>query len=208
MLVPMGVMAFMTISLIWAPLNPFSPEHAWLVEGIHPSGFLVPTGFSESSGGHVLITGISLLVLIIGLGTAYFKFRPSSGKKFNNDQDVLSKMLAEQFYLDWIYEKGIAPAFLAFTRLSHWVDQKVIDGMVNGIANGVVRNGSNLSIAAALGWWDKKIVDGLVNLIANWTMGIGDRIRKIQAGKVQLYLFWTIGAVLLLLAALIYFTRG
>jgi NADH-quinone oxidoreductase subunit L len=47
-------------------------------------------------------------------------------------------------------------------------------------------------------WFDRNIVDGLVNLSGNATLGLSERIRGLQSGKVQVYaLIFLVGALLL-----------
>jgi NAD(P)H-quinone oxidoreductase subunit 5 len=42
-------------------------------------------------------------------------------------------------------------------------------------------------IAALLLWWDVRVVDGAVNGVAAVTLRTGDRLRRIQTGRVQNY---------------------
>ena len=83
-------------------------------------------------------------------------------------------------------------------RASYWVNQNVIDGVVNAAGKGT----------AALGvltyrFLDQDAVDGAVNAIANETGNAGGLLRYVQSGRVQRYalmLFAAVGLLALLLA--------
>jgi NADH:ubiquinone oxidoreductase subunit 5 (subunit L)/multisubunit Na+/H+ antiporter MnhA subunit len=55
-----------------------------------------------------------------------------------------------------------------------------------------------LAFSRAIGWTDRYLVDGVLNVISAWTLDGGDRLRRIQTGKVQDYV-WAVGLGLLAL---------
>jgi NADH-quinone oxidoreductase subunit L len=57
-----------------------------------------------------------------------------------------------------------------------------------------------LAFARAIGWIDRYLVDGVLNVVSAWTLDAGDRLRRIQTGKVQDYV-WGLGLGLLALMA-------
>ncbi len=57
-----------------------------------------------------------------------------------------------------------------------------------------------LVFSRAIGWIDRYLVDGLLNVVSAWTLDGGDRLRRIQTGKVQDYV-WAVGLGLLALMA-------
>jgi NADH-quinone oxidoreductase subunit L len=57
-----------------------------------------------------------------------------------------------------------------------------------------------LAFARAVGWIDRYLVDGVLNVISAWTLDAGDRLRRVQTGKVQDYV-WAVGLGLLALLA-------
>jgi len=57
-----------------------------------------------------------------------------------------------------------------------------------------------LTFSRAIGWIDRYLVDGVLNVISAWTIEAGDRLRRIQTGKVQDYV-WAVGLGLLALMA-------
>jgi NADH-quinone oxidoreductase subunit L len=62
-------------------------------------------------------------------------------------------------------------------------DQWVIDGIVNGVA--IVTRG----VATVNGFIDKLFVDGAVNLVGNALIFGGNRLRRLQTGQIQQYLY-------------------
>jgi NADH-quinone oxidoreductase subunit L len=56
-----------------------------------------------------------------------------------------------------------------------------------------------LGISRAIGWVDRYVVDGVVNLLSAWALGAGDRLRRIQSGQAQDYLYGIALGVLALL---------
>jgi NADH-quinone oxidoreductase subunit L len=57
-----------------------------------------------------------------------------------------------------------------------------------------------LGASWVVGWIDRYLVDGLVNLFSAWTLFSGDRLRRIQSGLPQDYVYAVALGVLLLLA--------
>jgi len=57
-----------------------------------------------------------------------------------------------------------------------------------------------LAFSRAVGWTDRYLVDGVLNVISAWTLDGGDRLRRMQTGKVQDYV-WAVGLGLLVLMA-------
>ncbi len=57
-----------------------------------------------------------------------------------------------------------------------------------------------LTFSRAIGWTDRYLVDGVLNVVSAWTLDAGDRLRRMQTGKVQDYV-WAVGLGLLALMA-------
>ncbi len=56
-----------------------------------------------------------------------------------------------------------------------------------------------LGAARLVGWFDRYVVDGIVNLLSAWTLTTGDRLRRIQSGQPQDYVYGVALGVLLLI---------
>jgi NADH-quinone oxidoreductase subunit L len=68
-----------------------------------------------------------------------------------------------------------------------------LDDLFAGIYRGVI-----LGFSRIIGWIDRYIVDGIVNVLSAWTLEFGDRLRGIQSGLPQDYVYAIAIGVLLL----------
>jgi NADH-quinone oxidoreductase subunit L len=69
------------------------------------------------------------------------------------------------------------------------MDRWIVDGLVNAAG-----------VAGRIGAWvvgvvDRYVVDGLVNLVADTTLAVGSRLRAVQTGRVQSYIYGVLGGV-------------
>ena len=102
-------------------------------------------------------------------------------------------MLENKYYLDWLYTDVIAGGVKGpIANGVNWVNQNVIDGIVNLVGTS----------ARDLGGWvyrriDQGVVDTVVNGSGLAAEGSGEILRKAQTGKIQAY-----GAYLFLATAL------
>jgi NADH-quinone oxidoreductase subunit L len=62
-----------------------------------------------------------------------------------------------------------------------------------------VYRGLMLQLARLVGWVDRYLVDGILNALSAWTLTAGDRMRRIQSGRGQDYVYGIALGVLLLL---------
>jgi NADH-quinone oxidoreductase subunit L len=56
-----------------------------------------------------------------------------------------------------------------------------------------------LWFARLVGWIDRYLVDGIVNALSAWTLSAGDRLRRMQSGRAQDYVYGVAVGILLLL---------
>jgi NADH-quinone oxidoreductase subunit L len=62
-----------------------------------------------------------------------------------------------------------------------------------------IYRGLMLGLARLVGWVDRYLVDGILNVLSAWTLAAGDRLRRIQSGRGQDYVYGIALGVLLLL---------
>jgi NADH-quinone oxidoreductase subunit L len=106
---------------------------------------------------------------------------------------ALYHLSLNKYYVDEVYDATIVRPYLLATRVLAWFDQHIIDGVVNLSAT-VTVFGAWLS-----GLIDNYVVDGLVNLAANATLAAGGRLRRLQTGSINGYLYGILAAVTLIL---------
>ena len=91
--------------------------------------------------------------------------------------------LANKYYLDHLYEQIIVRSIAhPIARAAYWINQNVLDGIVNGAGNGS---------RAVAGWVyrnvDQKVVDGAVNGTGTAAQSAGGALQPVQSGKVNQY---------------------
>ncbi len=98
-----------------------------------------------------------------------------------------------KYYVDEFYDRAVVQPYLFATRALAWFDTNIIDGVVN-LAARIIVFGSWLS-----GLFDKYVVDALVNFASNVTFEVGGRLRRLQTGSINGYLYGILAAVMLIL---------
>jgi NADH-quinone oxidoreductase subunit L len=98
-----------------------------------------------------------------------------------------------KYYVDEAYDLVIVRPYMMATSAAAWFDLHIIDGIVNLTAV-ITVFGSWLS-----GLFDNYVVDGLVNLAANATLAAGGRLRRLQTGSINGYLYGLLAAVMVIL---------
>ena len=151
------------------------------------------------------LAAVSLAIALLGLGIgAYFWFRREELTRFK-DLTQRSKVahagymfLVNKYYLDDLYENVIVDGTRgAVARASYWINQNVIDGVVNAAGRGTVKLGR-----ATYDVLDQRVVDGAINGIAIETGLAGGEVRKVQSGRVQRYALILFAGVALLALAI------
>ena len=100
-----------------------------------------------------------------------------------------------KYYVDEFYDRAIVQPYLYATRALAWFDTNIIDGFVNLAARVVV------FLAWLSGLFDHYVVDWLVNFASNVTYNVGGRLRRLQTGSINGYLYGILAAVMLILLA-------
>ncbi len=110
------------------------------------------------------------------------------------------RFLVNKYYLDDLYEKVIVHSVAhPIAKAAYWVNQNIIDGVVNGAGRSTKRTGE----------WvyrniDQRVVDGAVNASGLVASETGHALQPVQSGKVNQYgalLFGAaaVGAIVLVL---------
>jgi NADH-quinone oxidoreductase subunit L len=69
-----------------------------------------------------------------------------------------------------------------------------LDDLFAGVYRGII-----LGFSRIVGWIDRYLVDGIVNVLSAWTLSFGDRLRGIQSGLPQDYVYAVAIGVLLVI---------
>jgi NADH-quinone oxidoreductase subunit L len=95
----------------------------------------------------------------------------------------LYRTVFNKYYVDEAYDATVISGTLWLTRAFAWFDATIVDGIVNGAA-WVVR-----VVSQGYGLFDQYVVDGAVNGVATVTSAVGGRVRRLQTGNINGYLY-------------------
>ena len=194
--VPLMVLAFLAIVSGWTNL----PEKVFGVSvpenlALRFEHFVEPTDTyfpSAANGFHhpefvPWIAVVSLLAIVVGAGSAYLWYWRGLGPHGLTERNRFARagyrILENKYGLDILYTDWIAGSFKGpIARGANWVNQNVIDGVVNLVGDTARRSGE-----AVYRYIDQGVVDGAVNASGAGAEGAGEILRKTQTGKVQAY---------------------
>ena len=149
----------------------------------HFEGWLWPAGRNYTNLSFISL--LSIVWVAVALVLSHWIYRKA---RFNR-----VGILENAFYLDQIFDRGVGRLILAGSVGVHHIDRKWVDGVVHAAAY------AQVTLAHIVGWIDKMIVDGTVLGIARLASATGAATRSFQGGKIQLYIFWAIFAVIIFL---------
>ncbi len=128
----------------------------------------------------------------IGLGWAVFMKRVISPSVFREKLPWAYNLLANKYYFDEIYWAILVVPLFRITAMLNGFDQKIVDGMVNGVGRVTVL------MSVVWGWFDKWVVDGAVLLIGAITKLLGRLLRFTQTGMEQDYVLFMFVGILMI----------
>jgi NADH-quinone oxidoreductase subunit L len=170
------------------PLIVLAAASSWLLVSINPfktADWIIElkVDFPHST----LITTISTSIVLGSLLLAWFlygiKTRPAASVP----------VFQNAFRLDSLYKVTVERPIINLAIATEATDRNWIDGMLHFTAY------VQVSIAHVVAWFDTYIIDGSVNAVAWLTGRIGTLTRSFQGGKIQLYIFWAVLALIIFL---------
>ena len=138
---------------------------------------------------------VSTLLALTGIALAalwYFKDKGPHGLTQRNKAARAGyTFLENKYYLDALYEQGVVAGVKGpLARATYWLNQHVIDAVVNGAGTGA------RGIARFLyRFIDQGAIDGTVNASGQAAEGSGQLLRGIQTGKISNYAALLFGGV-------------
>ncbi|MFQ6103339.1 MAG: NADH-quinone oxidoreductase subunit L [Candidatus Glassbacteria bacterium] len=137
---------------------------------------------------HTYAMYLSVIIALSGIGLAYatyIKEKISADRVAERFKGIYT-LLTNKYYIDEFYGNTFIALTLVASKVSRWFDNKIIDGIVNGVSHLTVK------LSSAEGRFDNIVIDGMVNGVANTSIAIGGRLRRLQTGRVQNYVLWVI----------------
>jgi NADH-quinone oxidoreductase subunit L len=92
-------------------------------------------------------------------------------------------LLSNAYYVDALYERTVVRPFMALRLVCAWIDRHVIDALVNRTSQ------ATRATAMAAGAADREVIDGAVNGVADGALTLGGRLRGVQTGRIQTYVY-------------------
>jgi NADH-quinone oxidoreductase subunit L len=153
---------------------------------------------------HPQLPLMSLGLAAMGILLALVLYR--KGWNERAEGSLLLRFSRKEFFWNAVYDHAIAKPALLLAQVFAWTDKHLVDGIVNGVARGMVSAKENTFSLSRFFWrFDTRVIDWLVNGLANLLWRTGGRLRRLQSGKLQAYLGLSLLGLLLLLGAFIYF---
>jgi NADH-quinone oxidoreductase subunit L len=167
-----------------------------------PSTVLTGAEFSHPEFS-IVIAIVSSGLAILAAGLAYLWFWKGKGPHGITQRNKVARLgytiLENKYYFDWLYTTVIVGAVKGpIARGANWINQNVIDGLVNLVGSSARDSGR---------WVYKNIDQGVVDTLVNGSgVGAGETgqlLRKQQNGKVQTYGAYLFGAATILAAVFV-----
>jgi NADH-quinone oxidoreductase subunit L len=138
---------------------------------------------------HYYLLGLSLLMVVFGVGASWVFFVRLRGKDLIAPIKPLveyRRVLKNLYYVDWFLSNPVVTTFKEISVAFFTFDKKIIDGTVNLVARFVGRD---------VGWFfgavDKRVVDGSVNGVGSMALSFGNLFRGMITGRIQDYVKFT-----------------
>ena len=141
---------------------------------------------------------VSTLLALLGITLAYFYFFKDKGPHGLTERNKAAHagytFLENKYYLDDLYENVIVAGVKGpIARAMYWVNQNVLDAIVNGVATGARGTARFL-----YRFVDQGAIDGTVNASGSAAEGSGQLLRGIQTGKISNYAALLFGGVVVI----------
>jgi NADH-quinone oxidoreductase subunit L len=106
----------------------------------------------------------------------------------------LHTVVYNKYYVDEIYAATVLNLVVVLREAFYWFDRTVIDGVLHLVA-AIAR-----FVATVDGAIDKYLVDGAVNALADAVIAQGRRMRELETGRIQNYLYVVLAGALVIIA--------
>jgi NADH-quinone oxidoreductase subunit L len=139
----------------------------------------------------LMMASIGAVLLGSGLAYVFYIKKPDLPRILAEKLKHPYTLVYNKYYVDEIYAFLFISGTIVLSKVLAFFDKYAVDLIVN-LSGLALRTQSRIT-----GWFDATFVDGTVNFVADSTLVVGDNVRKIQTGRVQVYIL-----VLVLIMAL------
>jgi NADH-quinone oxidoreductase subunit L len=170
----------------------FGPDEPLLEQWLHPVLAHSAARFADRGLGlEWALMGLSVGGAIGSWALARSRYGADRSPSWAEEERRLPGFVLTQnkYYVDEIYQATVVKWFMDLRLVLAEMDRWIVDGIVNGL--GVVVRG----VSWVGGAIDTYIVDGLVNFVAEGTLSAGSKLRGLQTGRIQNYVYGLLGGV-------------
>jgi NADH-quinone oxidoreductase subunit L len=146
----------------------------------------------HSAGAEYALMAISVAVAATGFYIAYLMYyrRTLAPERFSSlAGGLFYRFSLNKYYVDEVYQVVFVGGTLKLAAVGVWIDQYIIDGIVDGSARVTV------FVSWLEGLFDAYVIDGMVNAVADVIFWSGGKLKKVQTGSINGYLYVILGAV-------------
>ncbi len=148
---------------------------------------------------HNLALIVSVIVASTGIVLAWYLYyrRRDLPARITSTLGEVYLAVRRKYFIDEVVDATVIRATWKLTHLQKWIDEKLIDGLVNLVGR-TNRVGGFISA-----WFDRTFIDGAVNLVGLVSQFFGAAFRLLQTGRIQQYAAFAVAGGILLAAWLI-----
>jgi NADH-quinone oxidoreductase subunit L len=149
----------------------------------------------EAEGAAAAEGGLMLVSIAVAAGGILLAYLMYYRRTFSPDRfaalagGLFYRLFNNKYYVDEIYQKVFVGGTLGLAAIGAWIDQHIIDGIVDGTAS------TTAFVSWLNGLFDAYVIDGMVNAVADTTFWAGGKFRKVQTGSINGYLYVVLGAI-------------
>ncbi len=181
----------------------YPPEHGLFHQFLAPVFAHGGEVHAAAAALEVPLALLSLCVAGAGIGVAYLLYVNVSWRNIPEIWAArfrgLYQVVYNKYYVDEFYWAIFGDGFRVLCRGFSQVDDKVVDGAVNGAAT------VTIGVSTGSDWNDIKIVDGAVNKIADVIQDSSAISRRLQTGVIQNYILAMALGIFLIVSVYIIF---
>jgi len=206
MTLPLAILAVFAVGYGWVGI----PEHFPAIGGLLPNwfhGFVGATLIEEPKALEFnwwpLLT--SLVVALGGLGLGWLVYKDvKAGQRDPLEAPLgpLYPFLKNKWYFDEFYSFFVVKPMVWVSEVftTKWMDQGVIDNIIHSVARLALFIGHVLR-----NYFDKPFINEFIGDGTAEIFWRGQAIRKAQTGRIQSYMVFSVGALIIIAAILYYF---
>jgi NADH-quinone oxidoreductase subunit L len=200
MTVPLMVLAAGSLLVGWLGLPPFLGENAFAA-WLEPVFGHLHHGLSAAAEIGLMVASVGIAAAGASLAYAMYITRRIRPEAFSELAGGLPyRAVYNKYWVDEIYAATVVRGTLLLARLGALFDRYVIDGIVDGSAK----------LTTVWSWltggFDLGVIDGAVNTVSDSVLEWGSRVRKVQTGSINAYLYAIVaGVVGVMVARMIWF---